>query len=683
MKFIRILGAVLAGLLAGSSALADVKISDLPAGTTLAGTESVPAVQSGATVKTTPSAIATYVRSTSAGAGLLSGTSGGVPFWSSSSTLGSSDTLAAQCLVIGGGVGSAPTTDADLTWDSTTNLLTLGSTTNAATIRGATGTTTGVALTIAGGPAGATQVGGTLTLRGGAGGTASGNGGTLSLIGGIPSEGIGGSVNISAASGVTAGSINRAGGSVTVTGGSGVVAGNGGSLTFNAGGAGPTGTSGGSVNFTAGAGGSTSGNTGSISFTNATPVDGDSGSITLTSKSGVGTNRNGGTVTLDAGTPTGSATAGGTTFKIAGVQKARIENDGGLTIGAPTGGTQGTGTINATGLFVNGVAAHSGTLAFGLGGTGLTSAADDTTLVSSGSAWIASALPDCGSSTQALAYSTSTNAFSCQTVTGSGGTPGGSTTQVQFNDAGAFAGDADFLWGKTTKILTLGSTTTAATVQAADRATSGAGVALTVKGGAGNTSGTGGSLNLIAGAGAVAGQGGGANLTGGAGGATSGNGGDVILTGGAASTTTGNGGGVSLSGRSGVGSGKNGGGISFNSGAASDSTGTSGSIQFQSWQSDTSFDLQTPSSGFSITLADRKGVLILDPAGTLATGTITMPLKPNNGQIVRVSSSQIVTSLTVSPNTSQSIKNAPTTIVAGGSFAYIFVTSGTTWYKIQ
>lgn len=40
---------------------ADVAISALPAGTTLAGTEAIPAVQSGATVKTTPSALKTYV----------------------------------------------------------------------------------------------------------------------------------------------------------------------------------------------------------------------------------------------------------------------------------------------------------------------------------------------------------------------------------------------------------------------------------------------------------------------------------------------------------------------------------------------------------------------------------------------------------------------------------------------
>jgi hypothetical protein len=35
-----------------------------------------------------------------------------------------------------------------------------------------------------------------------------------------------------------------------------------------------------------------------------------------------------------------------------------------------------------------------------------------------------------------------------------GGTPGGSDTQVQFNDGGStFGGDADFTWNKTTNVL--------------------------------------------------------------------------------------------------------------------------------------------------------------------------------------------------------------------------------------
>ncbi len=40
---------------------------------------------------------------------------------------------------------------------------------------------------------------------------------------------------------------------------------------------------------------------------------------------------------------------------------------------------------------------------------------------------------------------------------GGNGTPGGSNTQVQFNDAGLFGGDADFTYNKTTNVLTVGN----------------------------------------------------------------------------------------------------------------------------------------------------------------------------------------------------------------------------------
>jgi len=51
------------------------------------------------------------------------------------------------------------------------------------------------------------------------------------------------------------------------------------------------------------------------------------------------------------------------------------------------------------------------------------------------------------------------------TVTGGSGSPGGSTTQIQFNDAGAFGGDADLTWDKTTNDLVLGGTDTGITLK--------------------------------------------------------------------------------------------------------------------------------------------------------------------------------------------------------------------------
>lgn len=65
----------------------------------------------------------------------------------------------------------------------------------------------------------------------------------------------------------------------------------------------------------------------------------------------------------------------------------------------------------------------TGTLAAGKGGTDVTSAADDTVLVGSGSAWQAKTLPSCSNATTSkLLYDTSTNTFSCGTdQTGGGG----------------------------------------------------------------------------------------------------------------------------------------------------------------------------------------------------------------------------------------------------------------------
>lgn len=103
------------------------------------------------------------------------------------------------------------------------------------------------------------------------------------------------------------------------------------------------------------------------------------------------------------------------------------------------------------------------------------------------------------------------------------------------------------------------------------------------------------------------------------------------------------------------------------------------------------YSLQTPTTGFSITIGANVQYLVLNPAGTLATGTITMPASPVDGFVVTVSSSKVITALTVSPNTGQTLQNAPTTLqllvntpgaISGYSFSYIYSTSTTTWYRI-
>lgn len=97
---------------------------------------------------------------------------------------------------------------------------------------------------------------------------------------------------------------------------------------------------------------------------------------------------------------------------------------------------------------------------------------------------------------------------------------------------------------------------------------------------------------------------------------------------------------------------------------------------------DQSKSVQVPTTGFTITGANTSKTLILNPAGTLATGTITMPAGPIDGQEFRFSSTQTVTALTVSPNAAQTISNAPTTIAPGQGFGYIFHTATTNWFRL-
>ncbi len=89
---------------------------------------------------------------------------------------------------------------------------------------------------------------------------------------------------------------------------------------------------------------------------------------------------------------------------------------------------------------------------------------------------------------------------------------------------------------------------------------------------------------------------------------------------------------------------------------------------------------QTPTTGFTITIASGIAFLNLNPAGSLLAGTINMPAVPVDGQVIEIASTQTITTLTVSGNGS-TILNAPTTITAGTGFSYRYRATGTTWYR--
>lgn len=102
--------------------------------------------------------------------------------------------------------------------------------------------------------------------------------------------------------------------------------------------------------------------------------------------------------------------------------------------------------------------------------------------------------------------------------------------------------------------------------------------------------------------------------------------------------------------------------------------GTNGLIQ--------QYDYQTPTTGFSYTFAAGTTVLVMNPAGGLATGTITMPAAPADGMAITFSSSQTITALTVNANTGQSIIRAPKLFGAGSAVTYVYRLANTTWYPM-
>jgi hypothetical protein len=87
-----------------------------------------------------------------------------------------------------------------------------------------------------------------------------------------------------------------------------------------------------------------------------------------------------------------------------------------------------------------------------------------------------------------------------------------------------------------------------------------------------------------------------------------------------------------------------------------------------------------PITGFSLTLGLYDGPVILDPAGTLATGTITLMSPALDGMRVSIRTSQQITALTVNAGAGQSIKGAPTTLALGGTIDAVYRATNTTWY---
>jgi hypothetical protein len=102
-------------------------------------------------------------------------------------------------------------------------------------------------------------------------------------------------------------------------------------------------------------------------------------------------------------------------------------------------------------------------------------------------------------------------------------------------------------------------------------------------------------------------------------------------------------------------------------------SGTNGLLQ--------AYDRQVLTTAFSYTFAAGTQVLIIEPAGTLATGTITMPASPADGMTITVESTQQVTALTMSGN-GGTIVGTAVQLIPNQPLSWVYRLSNTTWYPV-
>ena len=98
-------------------------------------------------------------------------------------------------------------------------------------------------------------------------------------------------------------------------------------------------------------------------------------------------------------------------------------------------------------------------------------------------------------------------------------------------------------------------------------------------------------------------------------------------------------------------------------------------------------NLYTPGTGFNITVptpTSEQQWMVIQPAGTLAAGTITLPLNTGtpDGTQVLVTTTQIITSFTLALNGASNAFGAPTTLAANAFFTMRFYQATNSWYRV-
>ena len=98
-------------------------------------------------------------------------------------------------------------------------------------------------------------------------------------------------------------------------------------------------------------------------------------------------------------------------------------------------------------------------------------------------------------------------------------------------------------------------------------------------------------------------------------------------------------------------------------------------------------NIYTPGTGFNVAVPTPVAAqqwMLIQPAGTLALGTITLPLNTQtpDGTEVLVTTTQQITGFTLALNGATAAYGAPSTLAAEDFFRMRFVQATNSWYRI-
>lgn len=138
------------------------------------------------------------------------------------------------------------------------------------------------------------------------------------------------------------------------------------------------------------------------------------------------------------------------------------------------------------------------------------------------------------------------------------------------------------------------------------------------------------------------------------------------------------------------------GGSSFNRSSISEASGlfsdgftslglkTQHNVAFQGSLADQSYDVVAETSGFTDTVPNEVSTFVIAPTGALSSGTLTLPAAPLDGLLLTIVSNFAISSLTLNPNTGQTLTNAVTSLSAGIGVTYQWLAApASTWIRRQ